>query len=308
MELFTRILPLFLLIGLGISLTKLKIFPKDFMVSISKLVFYLALPALLIRAIASSDVENLIILPAINIAICLPIGFLLVVLASYLLFGKTPSAKRGTWIQTTTQANLAMMGLPVMLMLYGEDSLQQAGLMIALVIIAQNIFVVVEYLYYGERVAGKSSSVLMGFVRNPTIMSTFFAIILVLLGIHLSEVIDSTLKILAGMVLPLALLNIGDKITNWNFKNDVANLIIMAIFKLLIYPALALVTGLALGLEGVSLSVCVIALASPCATTSAIIAAEMGGDPENAATAISFTHALCPFTYSFWIFILHSWI
>lgn len=306
MAIFFKIVPLFLVIATGYAGARRGFFPPGFVGPANRLAYYLAIPALILRAVAHAPLEeSLQPAPALLAVAALILGWLVAVNMSNLPFfsKQTNSSYRASWIQCAIHGNQGLMGLAVVYYSLGQPGLAAAGLIATGVIIFQNLLSVITLTRWGDN-QGHKASYVKTLGLNPIILATLLGIGLALAGLRIPEFLDRTLEILAGLGVPLALLIVGANLAGTRMGGAWGKLAAMQTVKLLIIPALGLVLMWAAGVESLPLIVAVVLLSSPSATITVIMANQMGGDAELSSQAISASHALSVLSYSLWLWLL----
>jgi predicted permease len=306
MAIFLKIVPLFLVIAIGYFGARRGFFPPGFVGPANRLAYYLAIPALILRAVAHAPIdETLQPVPALLAVGALLLGWLGSVAISKLPFisKQASPAHRASWIQCAIHGNQGLMGLAVVYYALGQPGLAAAGLIATGVIIFQNLFSVITLTRWGDAQEIKASyAKTLGL--NPIILATILGISLALAGFRIPEFLDRTLEILAGLGVPLALLIVGANLAETRLGGSWSKLAAMQGMKLLMIPALGLVLLWIAGVDSLPLTVAVVLLSSPSATITVIMANQMGGDPELSSQAISASHALSVLSYSLWLWLL----
>ncbi len=300
------ILPIFLVIALGFWGGRKGLFPAQFIAPANRLAFYLAIPALVFRAVGRAPLADAWQpLPALAGVAAQLITWLLALLAVRLTLARNsaPPASRASWLQATVHGNQAILGLAVVFYGLGEEGLSTAGLIVTAIILMQNLLSVVSFVRWGAG-GSRQDSLVKSVLFNPIILAAMAGLAWSLTGWKLPAVLDRTLQILGNMGLPLALLIIGSNLAQGRLDRDWKGLLSLEAFKLLLMPALGLLLLTMLGVEHLALAVTVILLASPTATISVIMAGEMGGDSRLSSQAVTLSHALSAVTYSFWLWWL----
>jgi len=303
-----NILPIFLVIGLGIGAKKVGFLPREFLVPGNRLAFYIAIPAMLFRAIALTPVRDT--LNPVVAGICwaaLGLGWLATVLIAARLFPGPADASRATWIQGATHGNQGILGLAVVVYGLGSAATGVAGLLTGLIIVGQNVVSVYTLNRWGSghRQKGSLAKQTLG---NPIILSTLAGLLFALSPLTLPGFVDRTLQIVGGMGLPLALMMIGATFAdsrpgqiNW------LEMGLLTIIKLVGLPTLGLGLLLMADISGLPAVVTLVLLSSPSATLCVVMANEMGGDPRLASAAITMTHAFSALSYLLWLYLGSSW-
>jgi len=302
------ILPIFLVIALGVAGARRGWFPAQFIEPANRLAYNLAIPALIFRSVAKAPLaEALQPLPMLLALVSVTVGWLLAVAVARLAFGQSPAKNpaRASFIQGSIHGNQAYIGLAVVYYALGQAGLHAAALVVAVIIITQNLLAVVSLHHWGSGPVQGSSPV-KAVLLNPIIMASAAGLVYSLAGLPLPAVLDQSLNILAGLGLPLALLIIGAKLSAGRLSGNRRELTLIAILKLLAMPALGWGLLALAGQEGLPLKVTVILLASPTATISVIMAGHLGGDARLASENVTLTHACSALTYSLWLMLLHA--
>ena len=298
----TTIIPIFSLVALGNIARRRGFLPEAFMEPANRLVYYLAIPAMIFRAISKASLAqqfNVAVMGMTLLAIiCL---FVICWTVSRLL--RMPAAVRGAFIQCSFHGNLGYIGLAVAFYYLGSDGLARASILAAFVMILQNLLaVVVLQSHRLSQVAGSRLRPFFGKIAtNPVIGSAFAGILFSGTGLPMPLVLDRSLQILAGLALPMALLIIGGSLSMNRMRERLAAVTGSCFLKLLLLPALGLLFFRAAGQAPGDTLPAIILLASPTATIAYVMAREMEGDTDFAVAAISATTLFSAITFVFWL-------
>ncbi len=300
------VFPIFFIIGLGYFLVKVGIINNKATQSLSKFVFYVALPVLLFLSISKSDniIENtnwkLIIFANLFI-----IAFF-IVLAIFIKFLKiTPKAK-GVLLQASYRSNTAFVGLPICLNAFGEDVFFQSVIFFSFLIPVFNFFAVIALTLPQHKTINKKmiKSFVIGISKNPLIISISLGLIFSLLNITIPQVIKRTLLPISKTALPLALIVVGCSLNLKNIGFRIKTTSIIVIIKLLILPATAYLLLNAIGFHTTNRNIAVIMFGCPTAVSSYIMAREMNGDIELAGDAVMLTTLVSVISLPLWLLTL----
>ena len=299
---FTVVFPLFAQLVLGYILKRLGLFDGHALQKCNRLVFMVFLPCLLFlnvyNADISQDFNGTFLLCAAGVV------FLSFCVLMFLvpLFEKDRK-KRGVLVQGIFRSNFALFGVPVAISLFGEGNIGIASILTAVVIPMYNVLSVIAL----ETFRGGKPNVknmLKGVARNPLILSTVTGLVLLLLGIRLPGVVESTIQSVSKIASPMSLLVLGG---TFEFSKLRGNLLEMAAGiagRLIVVPALFLPVFAALGFRGVEMGAALVMLASPTAVSSFPMAIEMDADGTLAGQIVVGTTLFCIVTMFFWIFLL----
>ncbi len=289
--------PVFIFVVIGYISRKTGIIGEETANFLSKITYYLAMPALIFRSIVMFDFESTfrINLVAHNVTVTV-IVFAVMFFASLLI---KDSRKRGSFHMGCFRSNQGYMGLPLTGSFYGSAAVSRASIVnsidspvvIVLSVISLGIFVN----WRGNRnrstaaiLAGKAG----GFVVHPFVLSAAAGLLLAYYRVPVLQVrmIDEFLKISGYMAMPLALILVGCSVSLGHIKANIIPIAVLAVVKLLLMPALAYVTAVTLfDLKGLDLAIAVILPSMPTAVSSYVMAREMGFDDKLMAAAIGFT-------------------
>ena len=298
----TTIIPIFSLVILGTLARSKGFLPPEFLGPANRLVFYLAIPAMIFRAIANASLTRQFNPTVIWLTlVALVVLFGICWASSWLL--RLPASIRGAFIQCSFHGNLGYIGLAVAFYHLGADGLARASILAAFVMILQNFLAVVVLQSHRQSDAaeGRLGAAAGKIVANPVIVSATVGLLFSMAGLTMPLVIDRSLQILSGLALPMALLIIGGSLSLQLLKSRLAAVLGTCSLKLLILPALGLVLFRVAGQNVEDYLPAVILLASPTATIAYVMAREMGADSDFAVAAISATTLLSAVTFSFWL-------
>jgi predicted permease len=307
MQILYTIVPIFIIVLLGWCVRRRGILPSDFFRPANLLVYYLAIPALIFRAISGASIgENFhgdaLFLTLAAVVLSYGLAWLVCRLR------RIPMDLAGTFIQSSGHGNLGYIGFAVAFYFLGDSGLVKASLIAGFLMILQNLLSVVALRLHGAKAhpdadaAGKKG--LLGSIfGNPVIISAMAGILASFFNLPIPMILQRALDILSGMALPMALLLIGGSLS-LDLVRKYLRLSMGAIsIKLVVLPGLGLLLFRAFGVSGAEYLPGLILLASPTATITFVLAREMNGAPEFAAANISASTLLSAVTFSLWLMI-----
>jgi malonate transporter and related proteins len=200
-------LPIFSLIGLGYAGVALGLFDDSVGTGLSRFVFWLAFPALLLSSMAKA--------PAPDAAMAGQIGVWLGVLLAFQLgarlvgrvIGLDKAAAAGVAMASTC-ANTAFLGTAVLTSLMGPSILP----MVAAFVAVENIVIVglgVAGLKLARGTGEKFVAGLLGGLFNPTSVGALIGFVIALSGRHLPAFIARPMEMLGGAASPAGLVALG---------------------------------------------------------------------------------------------------
>ncbi|MFH1980608.1 MAG: AEC family transporter [Pseudomonadota bacterium] len=300
---FSTIVPIFSVIFLGWLVHRKGLVPPDFLGPANRLVYHLAIPAMIFSAISTADFSarfDPLVLVATLASILLTfvltwVGALRLPLRRFQI---------GTFVQCGFHGNLGYIGLAVAYYYLGEKGFAQAGILAGFIMILQNLLAVTVLQVYAPRRSGRGLSIKKTFLHiamNPVILSSLAGIGFSVAGLTLPVVVSRTLGILSSMALPLALVLIGASLNFGQLRTALSGVAAASVVKLLILPGIGFGIFRYLEMPPALYLPALILLASPTATLTYVMAREIGGDENFAVGAISVCTLMSALTFSFWL-------
>ena len=286
--------PVFLLIALGAILRRARLLSGEALGGMGWLVFWIALPALLFREIASArrfgfEQASIFVILLAGMAACILAGY---GLARVL---RIPRPKVGTFVQAAYRGNLAYIGLPVVLYAFtsvageaaGRTAQQDATVALAPLIPLYNVTAVIVLLA-GQHKLSAAALRRMGWqiLINPLILSCVAGLAWAIAGLRLPMAIDNTLRILGQVAGPLALLSVGAAIATTRISGEVLYTSVAVALKVLIAPLVGYAVAMLLGAPARQTFIALLLLACPTAVAAYIMAEQMHGDSPLAAQTV----------------------
>lgn len=299
-------LPIFIIVFLGWFLRRTEWLTDSFIHSGSKLVFTIALPALLFINVLESDLASVFDTRQVLYAMLVTVaGFL----CTWWLSGamKLRPENRGVFVQGAFRGNMGIVGLALCMNMYGDDGLAVGSILLAFLTLLYNVlsvFALTLPFNTGQRFNGLSMA--RDMLKNPLIIAIVSALILNLLQLTPPEVIMKSGEYFSNMTLPLALLCVGGSINLKTLKESSRLALGATALKLIALPFLFTLGALLMGFKGLTLGTLFLMFASPTATASFVMAKAMRGNAELAATIIALSTVLSLLTVSTGIFVLRA--
>jgi len=299
LSVFQTLLPIILITGLGWGLRQLRFFGPEFISDLNKLAFWIALPCLVFRSLARSE------LPDIGVwrVIAVGLGFtLLVAVAVWIscVVVRVPREKLGTIIQGAFRGNLAYAGFPILFFAWSDLPEQQLDdlasrvlLVFAPMMVLYNLLSIVALqASRPDRAPDLVRALVLPIAKNPLIISTVLGLGVAAIGVALPMPVDRSLEAMANFALPAALLSMGGSLTLRHVSAQRVGVALGVIGKLAVAPLLAYVLARIAGLTPEDTRIVMVFGACPTAVVSYIMAAQMGGDTNVSTAIISLTTIL----------------
>lgn len=298
------IVSIFVMMGVGYGAKRLLRLEKDMVRRFNSLVFHTLLPIMLFKNIYTSDIRGGVNFRCLGLALSV---LLTLFLLTWFFIKRIEPAndQRGVMIQASFRSNFLLLGMPLIQELCPGADLATVSVMLAVVVPCYNVLAVVTLETFSrQQIDGKK--ILLGIAKNPLILASIAGILVNLSGLRLPECLANPISQLGASASPVALVLLGAEFEFRDVRLYRRNLAVCTTLRLLVYPAVALPLAALAGLRGPEFAVLISMFATPTAVASFSMAAQMGGNPELAASAVTMTTLLSAGTMFFWIFLFKS--
>lgn len=257
-------------IAMGMIFRYAKLIPQDAHKGINTWILYLALPAVSFKYIPHIEWSNQMLFPAISPIIVWAGSWIFMEL--YCRYKKYGQRTRSTLELSSAYSNTSFIGFPLIIAYFGEQNLSIA------IICDQVMFVLLSTIgiiaaVKGNRAdtAGITASMLVKrlFTFPPFIGCAGALILSSFMDLSVAEPFFSKM---AGTVGPLALFSVGLQLKFKGWKQEIAQLSMTMLYKLMIAPLLVLLVAVLIGIKGDIVRISIFEAAMPTLITSSIIA------------------------------------
>ncbi|MGW8304123.1 MAG: AEC family transporter [Desulfobacterales bacterium] len=305
MNIVTTIIPIFVIIILGWLARIYGFIRAEFISPANRLVFYLAIPAMVFRSISKTSLNGhfdakVVGLASLSMCIVFGIAWILVKRAAL------PQSQRGTFVQNSFHGNIGYIGLAVSLYYLGREGFVRASILAGFLMILQNLLAVIALqLHAPHNSASKNRwRPALKIAGNPIILSALAGILVSLTALPVPLVLGRCLDILSGLAVPLALLIIGASLSFDMVQSKLKAVLSCGLLKLILLPAIGFILYRLFNVMPQAYLPGIILLASPTASVTYVMAKEMHGDSEFAVAAISLNTLLSAVTFTLWLSIV----
>ena len=268
--------PIFLIVIVGWCLRKIGVIQESFIKQSTNFVFKVTLPLLIFLKLAVVDFSDIFDTKTIVLVYsCMFILFFFCwILAK--IFIKRGSG-RGVFIQGGFRPNDVIIGLALIMNIWGEDAVFKTVMILTFLIPLDNILSVVALTIsdQSDKRGEALSKMFKSIALNPVIIAALIAIIISLIQIPIPNVLITTGDYIAAITLPLALIAVGGTLQIKHLRNTSLITAGASIIKLLIAPLVATIIGYLFGYSGIDLGIIFIIFACPTAIVSYILADAM---------------------------------
>jgi predicted permease len=278
-----NLIVLIFLLLFGIFLRRLKKLPDNTAICLNLFIIYVSLPAVILLQIPKLIINNSLIVPIITPWMILIISAGLVLLMSRFVTLKKSTI--GALLLIIPLGNTSFLGLPMVESFFGKSYLpyaivyDQLGSFLALGTYGT---LIVSYYSSSEKFCVKSF--LKRIFTFPPFLCLIFAFCL--RGVEYASYVDHTLKLLGNTLIPLALISVGFQLNLKLSLKDYGTLSWALGIKLLIAPAIVLMTFKLFQVESDAGMISVFESGMPPMITAAAVAISNKLDPDLTAAIV----------------------
>lgn len=291
MLLLQQMIVLFILMLLGYYMRRKDILSDDMCKSLSWIVVNLANPAMILSGSINSEngIAGKELLMTMALAVGVFAGLILVSLViPYMLHVQKKSV--GVYRVMTIFSNIGFMGFPVISVLYGTEALLYASVFL----IPFNLLIYTYGILALQSNDGEKQKLNLKKVFNIGVLCCFLSIFLSFVQIPMPSFVKTTISTLSNLTSPLSMMVIGASMANIDIKKlfmDV-KLLLFAGLKLVVVPVAGLFLLKTVIHNDMLLGVCMVMIATPVASMTAMLAQQYDGDYELASRSVALTTIL----------------
>ena len=293
MNVLAIVLPAFLVILLGVVLTRLRFLSAALIAELNRLTYYVGLPAYLFVSIAEASFSGgraavLFGVMAAATFMTLAVGYVIVKIR------RVSPESLGSFLHAAIRGNLAYIGLPVVLLAIAAHPGPDAGLLRQVALLAMAPLVVVTntlgvlLLLLGHEKPGPAMlrSIAWQLITNPLLLASGFGVAFAATGLVMPLWLHQSVAVVGQMALPLALLCIGGTLVIMPLHGKRTNAFLASVLKVAVTPLLAWPVAHWVGLSPDEMRITLLFLATPTAAASFTLAGKLGGDEALAASSV----------------------
>lgn len=282
--LMTTLAPIILLIALGTWLRVRGFLADTFWPGAERLSYYVLLPSLFLHGLATANLDGVPVLGMVGV---LMLSTLLGALL--LLLYQGAASHDGADFTSVFQGGVRFnnyIGATLASGIYGSAGIALAAVANASIVPLVNLLCVLVFARFSAR-HSSPLNVLKAIFANPLIIGCASGLLLRVTGIGLPAGLEPTVKALGQAALPLGLLCVGAALGGARLGQQAKPLLAASLFKFLVMPLTTWGLCRLLGLGGPAAVVAVLFQALPTASSSYVMARQMGGNAPLMATIIA---------------------
>ncbi len=285
MSVSVALVPVFGLIVLGYALRRFD-FPGDtFWSQTEKFTYFLLFPAMLIYKLTNAERGGV---ELGNIAVIVVL-FLLVV-STILVAMQRICRWSGPVFTSIYQGGIrfnSYVGLAAVSELFGDAYLPSAAVAMAIMIPLINFLCILVFSVWGEREIEGITGILKAIATNPLIVACVIGITFNMLGITFYALVDGMIKPLSQLALPMGLMAVGAGLNLKALRGASISFVLSSAIKLLVFPIVSVIILKLFGADPVTATVVILLSCLPTASSSYILARQLGGDADLMASIVS---------------------
>ena len=287
LAIFLGLTPFIFITFLGFLFGRFKVFDLTHAKVLNLFLFYIAVPALIIKFVAQSEISQVDLKQIVSYFLMqASLGFLTFLITTK--FFKRPVPESIIWALMVALSNHVTLLLPITKIFFGMDVITQ----VTSIILMDGVILLSVIAFFLELTTKKNIK-LLAFIRNvtfnPMILSILIGVLLFIFNINIDDTtVDYILSVLAACVSPVGLFAIG--ITLSFFTNKVINKLTssISILKLVISPIILLIIGFIFFDAGVPEKIpgAFFVSVAPCGQTAIVLCSAYNVNPENIIKAL----------------------
>jgi len=293
MILIDVLLPLFLMIGVGFFVGKMRAIDTK---SIASITMFVLLPCLIFSSMTKRGTPNVLFI------IFFVIGFSAVLLAlsvgvsRLFSFDKTQTS---AFHLSNCFLNASNYGVPFCLLAFGQE-----GMNIALIyVVGSSIMLYTLAIFIASRSKSGMGEAARNVFRMPLIYAVLLAMVVNQFAISIPEIVAKPVDLLGAAAVPLNILLLGIHLSKTKFLAT-REVFSSNTIKLVLSPLIAYLVTFLLGIDGLLRNVLIVESAMPTAVNSLIIAVEYDANPDFVSAAVLSSTLLSIVTLSILVMIL----
>ena len=286
-QIFFGLTPFIFITVLGFIFGRIKIFDLSHAKVLNLFLFYIAVPALIIKFVAQSEIGQIDLKQIISYFLMQgSLGLMTFLITSN--FFKRPVQESIIWSLMVALSNHVTLLLPITKIYFGTEVITQ----VTSIILMDGIVLLSVITFFLELTTKKNiqlSVFLRNLFFNPMIISILIGVVLFSFNIDIFDTpIDYILSVLAACVSPVGLFAIGITLSFYSSKVLNKITVTISILKLIISPIVLLLIGFVLFDAGIPEKIpgAFFVSVAPCGHTAIVLCSAYNVNPENIVKAL----------------------
>ena len=289
----STIFPIILLIALGYGLKAKGFVADSYWQGAERIGYYVLLPSLFFYSLATADLKDV---PVREMIWVLLLSTGLSALLLYVFRNRV--AKDGPAFTSVFQGGVRFnnfIGVTVAAGLFGSTGVAMAAVANAVIVPTVNILCVLVFAKHADS-NSSIKSVAKSIATNPLLVSCLLGTAAYISGLSLPDYLAPMIKSLGQAASPLGLLCVGAALSVRSIKLQIRPIVFSSVFKFFVMPLATYGACRALGFGGQAALVAVIFQSLPTASSSYVMARQLGGDAPLMSNIVAIQTLLSAFT------------
>ena len=306
---FDVIFPVFAIIGMGYGASKLNCVKESTVDGLSDFTYHFAVPVMLVQTISRSSLPEQVPWALLFSYYGASFSVLTLGLLSCQNLLRRDFGESAMHGFTSTFPNTVLLGIPIVLMAFGEEATVPLFLIISL----HSTLLLPVITTLMEVAKGRNASLakvgrnaLRGIAANPIILSLVSGIVMNILDLRLPAALDPVAELMGNAVTPCSLFALGATLTRFQIAGRWKDMGMVVIAKLLLQPLIVATLAIVVfQLEyGLWVQVAILIAAQPVGVTPYLFASRYQVNVALASNAMLITTLISPITLSvlLWLF------
>ncbi|MAH63431.1 MAG: hypothetical protein CMN54_08315 [SAR324 cluster bacterium] len=307
---FDVIFPVFALISMGYGAAKLNWVRESTVDGLSDFTYHFAVPVMLVQTISRSSLPDQVPWAFLSSYYGASFSILILGFLSCRTLLRRDFGDSSIHGFTSTFPNTVLLGIPVVLMVFGEEATVPLFLIISLhsTLLLPVTTILIEIARGRNASLSKvTGNALRGIATNPIILSLVSGIVMNLLDLRLPEPLDPVAELMGNTVAPCSLFALGATLTRFQIAGRWKDMGMVVVAKLFLHPAIVAFLALVVfKLEyGLWVHVAILIAAQPVGVTPYLFASRYQVNVALASNAMLITTLLSPITLSTLLWLFH---
>ena len=306
LEILLKILSIFLLVGIGYFVYKIRLVPYDALTTLNAFVLNVAVPCMILQSMQRNEINDKIFNDIIwSLAAFAIVTIVIAVIATLIInrIKTIPEEDKGIYSVQLAFTNCGFMGYPLTTVMFGQYGLFLAIIMnIIFTTFMYSIGVVMLLHKKGEKLFTMKLMVRM---LSVPFLSSIAGLLIFITGFHFPSFIDSTLQLMAATVSPVAMFIVGINLSNSKIKEIFTpRNLILCVISLIVVPFFTLGVDMLLPVSNFVMVVHVFLMAMPSAAITTVLCSRYNKNAKLAAEGVASTTFFSLGTLALWTFFL----
>ncbi len=275
-QILSALVPVFALIAAGAALHWARFIDDASWRAVERVTYFVLFPCFLFNAIAIADFKGQ---PVGQLAALLAGAIIAMAALVYALqfVLKLDGPAFSSVFQGAVRFN-SYVAIGAISSVLGNPGVALAAIAVAIMVPLANTLCVTVLMHHAGEGETRFSTFAKQFVQNPLIMSCLAGIAVQLLGLPVPKIAATTIDMAGKAALPLGLLAVGASLNLAHARAMPAPIAVATFLRLFVMPAFVVAGTQMLGITGIAKFAALICAAVPGASSSYILARQLGGD------------------------------